>query len=421
MPKTLSKPWTYALPAALVLMAPFDLLASLAMDVYLPVVTTMPAALETTPAVIQLTLSLYMIVLGVGQLAFGPLSDRIGRRPVLIGGAALFAATSFAMAATSSATVFVGLRLMQAAGASAMLVALYATVRDVYASRPEGAVIYSILNAILAFVPALGPLVGAAMARLFGWPGIFVALGALAASAAFQGVLRWPETRPAERPGRQERFRPVLVSKAFWTYALGSSAAMGSFFVFFSTAPRVLMGRAGYSELEFSLAFATAAVVMIVVSPFAKGIAARWGIPGALARGMVLMILGAGLLAAAQLLFHPSFWSFVLPVWVIAVGIVFAASVTPNGALVGFADNAGTAVALLFCVESIFIGAAATPMIVLLGGDTAWPLITFSTLAGLLTLAALGRLQASQEQRKEQSGSHAQGPPPPAPGSSGFA
>lgn len=103
--------WAYALPAALLLLAPFNILASLAMDIYLPVVPAMPGILATTPEVIQLTLSLYMILLGVGQIAFGPLSDRIGRRPVLLGGALLFAAASLLLAATNAAPFFLGLRL----------------------------------------------------------------------------------------------------------------------------------------------------------------------------------------------------------------------------------------------------------------------------------------------------------------------
>lgn len=68
----------------MLLMAPFDILASLAMDIYLPVVPVMPEALGTTPVVIQLTLTVYMVMLGLGQIVFGPISDRIGRRPVCL-------------------------------------------------------------------------------------------------------------------------------------------------------------------------------------------------------------------------------------------------------------------------------------------------------------------------------------------------
>ncbi|MEL8271676.1 MFS transporter, partial [Escherichia coli] len=86
--------WAYTLPAALLLMAPFDILASLAMDIYLPVVPAMPGILNTPPAMIQLTLGLYMVMLGVGQVIFGPPSDRIGRRPILLSGATAFVISS---------------------------------------------------------------------------------------------------------------------------------------------------------------------------------------------------------------------------------------------------------------------------------------------------------------------------------------
>ena len=200
--------WAGPLPPALALMAPFDLLASLAMDVYLPVVPAMPAALQTTPAMVQLTLSVYMLVLGLGQLIFGPLSDRIGRRPVLLGGALLYAAASLALAAAGSGGLFVALWLLQALGASAALVAMFATVRDVYADRPEGSTIYGLFSAMLAFVPALGPMLGAAIAAGFGWRAIFVALGAAGLLAWLRAMPRWRETRPSTPGARRPASRP---------------------------------------------------------------------------------------------------------------------------------------------------------------------------------------------------------------------
>ncbi|RKH78775.1 CmlA/FloR family chloramphenicol efflux MFS transporter [Corallococcus sp. AB045] len=386
-PKVLS--WNHTVPAALLLMAPFDLLASLAMDIYLPVVPAMTGVLGTSPSIIQLTLSLYMVMLGAGQLVFGPLSDRIGRRRVLLGGAWVFATTSFLLASTTDAAMFVGLRLLQAVGASAALVATFATVRDVYAERPEGAVIYSLFSAMLAFVPALGPIAGALLARHFGWRAIFVTLGVLATAALLQALSRWPETRPSGVARQGVSVQRILRGGAFWTYTLGFSAAMGSFFVFFSTAPRVLMGRAGFSELGFSLVFATAALAMMVTTRFAKHLVARWGLAGSLARGMLLLLLGAVLLTAGQLLTAPSFWTFVVPMWVIAAGIVFAVSVTANGALQAFGAVAGTAVALYFCIQSLIVGVVGTLMVVLLDGDTAWPLVGYASLMAGVTLGCL--------------------------------
>ncbi|MDE4602350.1 CmlA/FloR family chloramphenicol efflux MFS transporter [Sinorhizobium meliloti] len=380
--------WRYSLPAALLLMAPFDILASLAMDIYLPIVPAMPGILGTSPAVVQLTLSLYMVMLGLGQIVFGPVSDRIGRRRVLIGGAMLFAAASFCLAASSSAIPFVAFRFLQAVGASAALVATFATIRDVYADRPESVVIYSLFSSILAFVPALGPITGAMLAERFGWRSIFVTLGALAIIALLQALPRWHESRPSAAALSRHAFGPLFRSLAFWTYTLGFSAAMGTFFVFFSTSPRVLIDKAGYSELQFSLAFATVAIVMIITARFAERFVSRWGTSGSLLRGMCMLLLGAALLIAGETFGVPSSWTFVMPMWVMAVGIVFTVSVTANGALEDFGDMAGSAVAVYFCVQSLIVGTAGTLLVIGLPGDSAWPLVVYaSIMAGVVLIA----------------------------------
>lgn len=133
--------------------------------------------------------------------------------------------------------------------------------------------------------PALGPIAGAVIADEFGWRAIFVTLGAATVLELLNAVFRWHETRPATAVPAQQAFLPIFRSHAFWTYTLGFSTAIGTFFVFFATAPRVLIDKAGYSELEFSVAFATAAVVMIIMTRFAKRFVAKWGIAGSLARG----------------------------------------------------------------------------------------------------------------------------------------
>ncbi|PCK87915.1 chloramphenicol efflux MFS transporter [Rhizobium sophoriradicis] len=379
--------WTYSVPAALLLMAPFDILASLAMDIYLPIVPVMPEALGTSPAVIQLTLSLYMLVLGAGQIVFGPISDLVGRRPVVIAGTALFAASSLLLAASSSAPLFVALRLLQAIGASAAMVATFATVRDVYAGRPESSTIYSLLGSILSFVPALGPIAGAVIADRFGWRAIFLTIGLLSVASLLNACMRWHETRPAATA--KIVLRPILTSFPFWVYTAGFSAAMGAFFVFFSTAPRILIDKAGFSGTGFSLAFATVALVMIVTARFAKRFVMRWGIAGSLSGGMAMLLLGAMLLAFGELFLQPSLLSFVAPMWIIAIGIVLATAVTANGALDAFGDMAGTAVAFYSCVQSVIVSIAGTLFVFLLGSDSAWPLVGYVCVTALTTLSGL--------------------------------
>lgn len=225
---------------------------------------------------------------------FWSLSDRIGRRPILLAGATAFVIASLGAAWSSTAPAFVAFRLLQAVGASAMLVATFATVRDVYANRPEGVVIYGLFSSMLAFVPALGPIAGALIGEFLGWQAIFITLAILAMLALLNAGFRWHETRPLDQVKTRRSVLPIFASPAFWVYTVGFSAGMGTYFVFFSTAPRVLIGQAEYSEIGFSFAFATVALVMIVTTRFAKSFVARWGIAGCVARGMALLVCGVG-------------------------------------------------------------------------------------------------------------------------------
>ena len=385
--------WAHALPTAILLMAPFDLLASLAMDIYLPVTPAMPAALQADPPVIQLTLSVYLLGLGLGQVIFGPLSDRFGRRPVLLSGALTFAVTSGLLAMAASGWAFVVLRLAQAMGAAAMLVATFATVRDVYGDKPESVRIYGLFSAMLAFVPAFGPVLGALVSAQLSWRAIFWFLAALTLPPLMHALWRWTETRPLGEVSRP-RPGPILRSRAFQIYTLAFGAAMGSFFVYLSTAPRILVERVGLSGLEFSLAFASTAFVMIVASHAARPCLDRWGVAGAVQRGMGLLLASALCFGASAAFGEPSIGSVILPSWIMAVGIVLTVSVSANGALKAFGDQAGLAVALYFAGQSLIVSLVGTLAVILFNGSTVWPLAAYTLT--LPTLVLLG-LNASRK------------------------
>lgn len=380
------RPWTYSLPAALLLMVPFDLLASLAMDIYLPVVPQMPAALNTSPLIVQLTLSVYILVLGMGQLIFGPLSDRIGRRPIVLGGATVFVITSFSLAMVSRGDLFLVFRIFQALGASAALVGTFSTIRDVYGVRPESSTIYGLLSSILAFVPAVGPILGAILAVNFGWRAIFCMLGGVGIISLLHAWPKWHETRLYSTKGFKFSFVPILVNSSFWVYTLGFSSVMGAFFVFFSIAPRILIDGIGFSQLRFSFAFSSVAIVMIVTARFARWFVGRWGISGCFIRGTALIIGGAGALAIGSILGEPRFSTFVMPMWIIAVGIVVLVSITANGALQEFDGMAGTAVALYYAIQSLVVSGVGTSMTLILGNDNLWPLVCYCFLTCLINI-----------------------------------
>ena len=106
----------------------------------------------------------------------------------------------------------------------------------------------------------------------------------------------------------------------------------------------------------------------------------------------ILLLAGAAMLLAGQLWLEPSFVAFILPMWLVAVGIVVTTAVTANGALQEFSDVAGTAVALHFCIQSLIVGVVGTVFVLVLDGDTAWPLIGYAAAMAIVTLAAIGGL-----------------------------
>lgn len=381
--------WPYGLAVTLLLLSPFDILASLGMDIYLPIVPTLPNILGTSSTVVQLTLTLYMLILGVGQLVFGPLSDLFGRRPVMLGGALLFSLSTLLLPVSTDANVFVLARLLQAIGASAVLVAIFATIRDVYAGRDESVVIYPLMSSILSFVPALGPVLGAALLHLFGWRSIFVTLGVLSIVALALIAPKFRETRvPASAP-TTGGFARVLVSRSFWVYSVAFGTSMGSFFVFLSTSPRILVDGAGMNELQFSLAFSTVALVMVGTAFIVRRFVGNWGIPGSVVRGMGLLLLGSAMFTAGSWFGSPAVWNVVLPMWITAVGITITGAVTANGALHDFDEIAGVATALYFCVQSVIVAVIGTGFVLAFDGDTIKPIIVYTAVMPMVVIGAI--------------------------------
>lgn len=380
--------WPYSLTATLLLLSPFDLLASLGMDMYLPVVPYMPDAIGTTPNVIQLTLSIYLVMLGAGQLLFGPLSDRFGRRPILLWGSFVYLLASFGLAVSSSINLFLVCRFAQACGASACLVAMFATVRDIYAGREESNVIYGILGSMLAIVPAVGPIMGALIDMWMGWRLIFAVLGILMTIAYVSAWRFWPETRHQRTTDLSwSQFLLPLKKMNFWLYTFCYSAGMGSFFVFFSTAPQIMMGRQGLSPLLFSMVFATVAIAMMITARIIGKLIPVWGSLKVMRVAMGCLILGGVMLIISELLLPHWVPGFIAPMWIIGMGIAMSVSISPNGALQGFDELAGTVTAVYFCLGGVLLGSIGTVIISIFPVGTSWPIVAFCFILAAIVIA----------------------------------
>ncbi|WP_226564535.1 multidrug effflux MFS transporter [Shewanella chilikensis] len=389
--------WNYSFLYSLVLLVPFDLLASLGMDLYLPAVNEIGTSFKVGREQVQLTLTMYMALLGLGQLLFGPLSDKFGRRPIVVIGAVLYSLSSLAIPLSPNFDYFLGLRLLQSLSASALLVAAFATVRDVFAEREEGVVVYAIMGSVLACVPAVAPFLGALIEKQWHWQGIFYFLGIFAAVVAVHTVFKWPETRPAKtQPFRFNSLFIILGCKTFIGYTLAYATAMGTFFAYFSTSPSVLMDTLSLSKVEFSLWFGSVAIVMILTTRFVKPLVGRWGISGTVFRGLAGLFVSGLILYLCEWLFGVTLLGFMLPMYLIGVNIALTCAVSANGALHAFSASAGLATALYYALESLYLSLMVSVLIKLIPSGTSATIAVYIFISSLLAAGfiLLGRRQS---------------------------
>jgi MFS transporter, DHA1 family, multidrug resistance protein len=227
--------------------APFLLLVALTacgtmgMHVIIPALPATAKALNMSIGTTQLTITLYLVGLAFGQLFYGPVSDRFGRRPVLLVGLSLFTAASVVTACAPNAGVLIGSRILQSIGGCAGLVLGRAAVRD-SATPDKAAGQLALLTLVMSVVPALAPAVGGYLTAYIHWRASYVLLAAMGGLTLLVTLLILPETN-RERPGRSSSgsllagYATLVRSRAFLGYAVGGACSTTSFYAFMSASP----------------------------------------------------------------------------------------------------------------------------------------------------------------------------------------
>lgn len=358
------------------------------LDMYLPAVAVMPQELQVTAQDVQLTLSIYMLALGAGQLLFGPLADRCGRRPVVLMSLFLFSAGSLGAAQTDTFSWLVGWRLLQGLGGCGAGLVAFTVVRDHYRAQ-QRAKIYNLLNAGIGIAPALAPVLGSYLLLWGGWRLTFWILLALGLIVFVISLGRLPETRP-KVVARHERsvwagYRQLIGHRIFWAYSVAGLASMSGLFVFFSLAPLLFVGQWGISAQQFAYFFASNALVMMLACMLASRLSVLLS-----HRVMVLLGLALAFSAGALLVLMALFeWlgpvRFIATVWLASTGFALTMGASAAGALASFGHIAGQATALMSCIR---LGGAALvgSLAVAWNSTTVWPLA--SVLLGLSVIAA---------------------------------
>ncbi len=362
------EPRRAGLPASarllVVLLGSVTAIGPLSMDMYLPAFPTIAGDLDVPAAQVQLSLTTCIVGLAVGQLVFGPLSDRWGRRRPLVAAVAAYAVLSLLIALAPSAPVLSGLRLLQGVAGGAGIVIARAIVRDLY-EGPEAARFFSRLTLIFGVAPVLAPTVGSAVLRVTSWHGIFVALGLIAVALTAVLAVRLPATLPPERRSTggladiATAARSLFRDRIFLGYALTQALALAALFVYLAGSSFVLQDGYGLSPTVYGLLFGLNAVGLIVVGQANAWLVDRFPIRALLLVALVVQTLSGALVLGSALLGHLPGLLAGLFLLIATVGMV-----PPNAttlALDRHPSRAGTAAALLGGLQSV-IAAVAAPL-----------------------------------------------------------
>jgi MFS transporter, DHA1 family, multidrug resistance protein len=400
MTSTAEAPPPIAKPSFIALLIAVAAVSPLGINMYLPSMPGMARALGVDFTTIQLTLSLYLAAMAVGQLIIGPLSDRFGRRPVLLIGLAIFVMGSLICLMAQDIVLLIFGRIVQAIGGCAGITLSRAIVRDLY-GRNQVASMIGYVTMGMAIAPMLAPTIGGILETFYGWRASFVflmAFGSLALLFAFLQLHETNHNRGAAGSARMllHSYFGLFGSRLFWGYTLATSFVSAVFFAFLAGAPYVMIELMGRSPAEYGFYFAIVPCGYILGN-FASGrFAGRAGVNLMILTGTIMTLVSvaamAGIFAAGFIhpvaLFGPMFFIGLGNGLVLPSGIAGAVSVKP--------DAAGAAAGLSGSLQ-IGFGAMVAPLVGSALDMTVWPLIAIMAACALFSIASFALVAKRRE------------------------
>jgi MFS transporter, DHA1 family, multidrug resistance protein len=322
-----------------------------AIDMYLPALPSIGQSLHANAATVQLSLTVFFVAVGGGQLLYGPLSDMYGRKLPLYFGLSLFCCGSIACALAPNAEVFLLGRFVQGLGACGGMVIPRAVVRDLH-SGVEATRLMSLLMLVFSISPLLAPLTGSFVIQITGWRGVFWMV--LAAAVIGFGILTTlKESRPrAARAGSSllsafHSYRRLLADRHFIGTVLIGTCGMASFFLYLSNSPYVMIEHYHLSPRQFSLLFSVNAASFFVAAQFNGTLATRLGLKTLVRRASTGFALAMLLLLA---LFAAGFDHLVIMVFLLCCAYACLGMTVPTSSILALEDHgaiAGTASSLI--------------------------------------------------------------------------
>lgn len=340
-----SVPFTLYLAAAVAL-------GPLSTDMYLPTFPQLAAFFSATAAEVQLTLSIFTFGIGGCQLIYGPLTDRFGRKPVIVIGLFIYVLASIACLFAVHIDQLVILRFIQALGVCAAIVVPRAMVRDLF-KREQAAQQLSRMGTIMGLAPAIAPVLGGYIAAFYGWQSVFFVLGLVSLIVGLVTLLLVDESLAEKNPNAlrpshiARNYFDLLRHREFLGYALTGGLCFGGLFSFISGSPLVLIEVLGVRAENFGYFFG--AVVLGFMSgtllgpkmTHAKGLSFSVGV------GTVICAIGGGSMVLAAWAGLNTVSAIVLPMIIYTLGMGVVLPQSQAGAMAPFPEKAGSASALM--------------------------------------------------------------------------
>jgi MFS transporter, DHA1 family, multidrug resistance protein len=382
------RPDTLALTALLALLTA---VGPMSVDLYLPSLPELGRVFGATVPQVQLTLSGYLLCFAIGQIVFGPISDHVGRKPVLLAALSLYVAICLSCMFATSIEMLIALRCLQALGVAGAPVLARAIVRDLYHGVRAGRELAR-MGSITALAPVVAPLLGGILQSTFGWRASFLAMAALGLCAILLVIRLLPETmkqRPQEPISLASIVRGYgifLRHRTFRIYLAIVATSYGGLFAWISGSSFVLQDLYGLSPLLFGLVFAAATLGYGLGTLLAARLVGRIGIDRTIVCGGIALAAGGLAMAAAIALAATSPAALALPMALYLCGLGLAMPQSMAGALTPFPERAGAASSLLGFLQQ----ATASAIGIMVGqmlGASALPLAAIIAAMGVLALA----------------------------------
>jgi MFS transporter, DHA1 family, multidrug resistance protein len=331
----------------------------IATDLYLASLPALKTYFSVTTSAVQLTLGIYMLSFSFSHLIVGPISDRFGRRPVVLAGAALYLVGSLIGTFTPSFYGLLVARALQAVGASCTAICARALVRDLYEPR-QAAGALSKAFMLMSLVPMISPILGGVLQTQFGWRANFALISILSMLIFLASYRLLVETIPHKNPNAT-RSREVLRnylelarSPILLTYTFASMFSYACLFTFISGSPFVMIEVLKVPTSYFGFCFAVVTLGFILGSRFLQRHLGRIGIDRSLRRGAMISLVSSSALVVLALLKIQTLSAFLVPMFGVMVAHGFIQPSSQAGAIGSFPEKAGAAAALVGFIIYIF-------------------------------------------------------------------